>query len=44
MKKILLIAGSALLVVAVLAGVLVWRLMGRPMYEPGKLASSASPR
>jgi proline iminopeptidase len=38
-KKKLVIAGSTLLALVALAGGLAWYYMGKPLYEPGKLAS-----
>ncbi|MCX6636398.1 MAG: alpha/beta hydrolase [Acidobacteria bacterium] len=39
MKKKLVIAGSTLLVLVALAGALAWYYMGKPLYEPGQLAT-----
>jgi hypothetical protein len=38
-KKKLVIAGSILLALVALAGALAWYYMGKPLYEPGQVAS-----
>ncbi len=40
MKKILLIVGLVVLVLLAIGGGLVWYYMGKPLYEPGKIAAA----
>ena len=44
MKKKLVVAASALIVLSVLTGTLVWYYTGKPIYEPGKLSSGKDPQ
>jgi proline iminopeptidase len=42
MKKALLIAGLAVVALVVVVALLAWYYLSKPLYEPGRLASSAS--
>lgn len=42
MKKALIIGGLVLLALVVIVAALGWYFMGKPLYEPGKLSSSAA--